>query len=556
MGSIIQSLTRKNIFLAIVLSLATSFVATKFLLNSQNVFFKNEYWLPYKVNFYGMHGDGIESLVDRSKIGGGKLRGYHNRVFSRQELIPESIDFKFVLRKIAYIDILFNANEDSFEGIRIPTNPDRDSIQYKSDYSGKFLWKKNHPIKAGEFGIYQVSLFMKDGSLILRINNRIYELDGSLKKGKIGFDPTEQAFIWDVNIRTADGKVIEAPFKAQENFWEYFLKNLGIILPLIVILTLVFRSIVSSSIFLLLLVSITFAFDFFYYSRLLFRFHPLEFTFLQPYEDKELDPETFRFNAFKKWYKLLGGTIPSEDPGLKKKLWSLGVSRTRFCRDNQCKSYAANSYPHIYPRSENSLRVLIWGGSLSAGTTLTNLEQSYPDIMYKKLQQLFPDRKVELMNTSRGEVDFRNFAMIEEDNKHFYPDVFLIDAFVIKNHHEFEGTIKKLEAFSADKILLKPPINVELYDQRKLEYVREKIGRGLQDNPEYFYFLQLDPFIKRWQRQYDLDYIDGNLKLLSPEVVEGGHLFWDMVHLTAYGHQIWGEYLAEELARMIKERAR
>jgi lysophospholipase L1-like esterase len=335
----------------------------------------------------------------------------------------------------------------------------------------------------------------------------------------------------------------------------FFFKNLGIIVLLVLVLSLIFRSFYRPALFLFLFFVISYSFDYFYYSRLLFRFSPIDFTFLQPYQVMKYDPETIRFNFFKKWYNTLGGKTPLENEALKEKLWTLGPFRTRHCLDNKCTTYAGNKYPFIQPRSENSLRFLLWGGSLSAGTTLNNLEQSYPDVIYRRLQAMFPDKKVELMNTSRGEIDFRNFQDIEMDNKHFYPDYFLIDAFVINNHHEFEETIKKLSTYKSQKVLLKPPINPEMYDQKDLDHVREKIAGGLSDNPEYYYQLRLDPFIKRWQQQYDLAYIDGNLKLLSPEVLENGQLFWDMVHLTAYGHEAWGEYLALELAEMIKKRA-
>lgn len=553
MFNIIQSPSRKNIFLAIILTVLSAWVATELLLYSQNVLYKNDFWSPYKRNFYGMNGEGIESLVDRTKIGGHKLRTYHNRVLSKEALIPEEINFKFVLKKDAFIDIIFNSGDLSFDGIRISTESARDSFQYRSDFTGKYHWRKEHNIRTGDFAYVFGSLYSSDGKLYLKLNGETYPVAGSFDLGKIGFDLSEKAFIWDVEVKTEDGK-ISAPFEVKENKFSFFLKNLIIIFVLVLLGTFIFKSAKKASAFIFLLFSISFLFDYYYYSRKDFRFSPLEFTFYHPYGNLRFDSESVRFDFFKYWYRSLGGHTPVEDESLRKKLYELGPFRTRHCNE-VCTTYGGSKYPFIQPRSENSLRILIWGGSFSAGTALLHLGQSYPDLMFKKLQETFPDKHVELMNTSRGQVDFSNFGFLETDNKHFYPDYILVDAFIFENLGSFEEPMKKLSQYNAEIVLLKPPINTELFDKKTLDLVRTKVYSGLQQHPEYFYFLRVDPLIIRWQKDYGFQYHDGNTTLLKDEVLYGGQLFWDTVHLTPYGHEIWAESLTEKLTDLIKKRA-
>jgi hypothetical protein len=557
MPNIIQSLseTKKKIILSILFLIGCSWLATLLVLNSQNVLYRNQFWFPYRAHFFGLWGQGIESLMDRSMIAGEKLRSDHQRVFSRNILEPSSIKFKMRFSKNSFVDIIFNGNNETFEAIRISSEEWRQPFYFKSKHSGEYLYQKNLQIPVDTFKVLNVTLSSYDGKLKLNIDGRDIPVEGTFSQGKVGFDLSEFSEIWEPVITTKDGKKYEAPFSVPENKFPYFLKNFLIFGILILIAR---KRFFRVSAFLLLFISLAYIYDYYFYSQKHFVFNARTYSFRRIKEHHAVDPEDVRYRFFRSWYRLIGGEFPTAADLKKNALWPSRFFRTRHCDVNlKCVTYFPFDYPKFTEKSKDTVRILIWGGSFSAGSGVTSLTESYPEIIQQNLIHHFKGkRKIELLNSSRGDLEFETyFSFIKKDIAEFKPDVIYLDTIPpTGNERVLEPMFREIASRVPNVIFQRVPIRYEHYSNVPLSRIRGMIDGGLHPEHAQMYFFRNDFLIQQWVKELGLIFVDPNVKLLSDDILMNAHLFWDPTHLTSYGHKVWGDFLSEHLIQIIESK--
>lgn len=565
MFNIIHSLqgTKKKFILAVLLLLGGVYIATELLVNSQNILYRNAFWYPYRATFFGMRGQGIESLLERSMIAGQKLRTNHQRVFSRKEIFPETIAFKMRYLPNSFVDIIFNGNNETYEAIRISSETWRGPHYFKTKHTGEYVQREDLRFYAPEYKTINVVLKNEYGDLYLYLNDEKHLVKGQFEKGKIGFDLSELSEIWDPVITTVDGRMIKAGFTVEENIPRYFFINLIIFSCVIVSIVFISKNrrperFLRLTFFFFLISGFLFIFDFYYYSQKLFRFSAYDFSFRVPHESYTIDPETVRHKFFRSWFRFIGGKTPDARQIKSEKLWPMKFFRARFCDDQQnCKTYYGEETPKLPPKSENSLRILIWGGSLSAGSCLVSLTESYPEVIQSNLiAHLGKTRKIELLNSSRGDTRFDyHFPHIMNDIEIFKPDIIYLDSIPPMENPGILGPMYKEIAQKVPIVIFQRlPIRYEQYTDIPLKKVQSMLTGNLHPEHAGYFFFRNDFLVQQWVKEFGLIFVDPNTRLLSDEIMNSGQLFWDSTHLTPHGHKIWGDFLTQHLLQLLEKK--
>lgn len=551
-------MNKKIFFSGIFLIIASSWLVTDFLISSHNILYKNEHWIPFRMSYFGLRGQALDSILDRRMISDGKLREHRLRVFSKKEMHPRKISFQFRLQEHSFVDVIFNADDKSYEGIRISNEKWRPSFQFKTLHSGEYLWKK--PVNYTPSGNHSIEAILRsiNGKLQLSLDRDKLILDGQLLPGRIGFDLSGQAQIWDPEIETNDGEVINAPFVAKENSLLFFIVHLLFLTMVIVFLVLILRNsrervFLRATGFLFGICLLINLFDKYYYSKKVFRFNGIDYTF-ENRDEMAFDFEKVRFKILRKWFISLGGEHPSKEELRRKNLWPLPPFNVRHCLKDTCTTYFPPSQPGFKPKTKNDLRFMVWGGSMSAGQGLMSMEESYPDLIFHDLRKAFPEKNVELINSSKRAREYElNFNSLEKDIKGFRPDVLLVDFLMpLTNPESMEPLIKLMAGNVKLVIFLRLPISYERYQNVDLNVLRSKLTEGLQPRPQLFYSRN-DPLFIKWRDQYGLKFVDANSELLSEDVIQSGDLFWDPMHLTAWGHEVWAEILSKKIIPLVNK---
>lgn len=528
---------RRNLILSFVLVLASTFVITLTLINSQNNLYKNKFWTPFRASFFGLLSGGIESLLSRQPVAGNKLRTHHQRVFSKESLDPKMIEFKFRLNhEGTFVEVLFNADEAGYEALRISHEKHNPLFHYRALHSGKIEWRKNLIVKSPLVLPLSAKLEEKENKLFFTVYGETYQVDSSLREGKIGFDLSADATIWDPVVTKEDGSTISAPFKSEENFWKIYFFNLGFVFLVFLI--------IRRPVTITLLILTFHLFDNFFYSKQTFTFNRAEKTFNSfPY-----NYEHFRFQYFHKWYRLASGNT---DESVWNELEKINVVinlKLRYCHDDVCTSELIEDIP---PKQQDSFRIMVWGGSMTVGSGLLKQEDSYPEILHKKLQNLYKGKvKIETLNASRMLKTFDQYhGYLFRDVETFKPDLLIIDAFIWDDSiQNYEKTLPHLKHLVPKLLMTRIPFN---YDRNTFLTRNEHLGllkKGLQPVPSpKSAFLKYDPKLLEWKRKYAMEFMDPNLSLLTDQVYFGGQLFWDAIHITQYGHEQWANYIFENI---------
>lgn len=519
----------------------TTFMVTLTLIESQNSLYKNKFWTPYRAQFYGLLNGGIESLLSRQPVAGNKLRMHHQRVFSREKLDPKIIEFNFRLNhEDTFVEILFNADDKGYEAIRISRQPWNPLFHYRTLHSGRIEWRKDLKVDAPLVLPLTAKLEDKDGSLFLTVFGNTYPIKSSLKSAKIGFDLSADTTIWNPVITLKDGNVLKAPFTAEENFWKIYWFNFGFVFLAFLI--------IRKPLTITLLLVMFYFFDSFYYSKQTYMFNREERTFRTLGSVSPYNYEHLRYQYFNKWYRKASGNEDNSVWNVLDKTNVLINLKLRYCHDDICVSEFAENIPQ---KKSDSFRIMIWGGSMTVGSGITKQDFSYPELLHKKLNQLYKRKfRIETLNASRMLNTFEQHqGHLFRDVETFKPDLLIIDAFIWDDtFHNYERTIPHLNQLGPKLVLLRIPFN---YDRNSFLTRQEHLNlmkNGLRPVVDLkSAFLKLDPMILNWTKTYNMGFMDPNLNLLTDKVYFGGQLFWDAIHITQYGHEEWAEYIFENI---------
>lgn len=543
--------------LFLLVSLLGAFVWNESLLYSQNNILFNSHWESYKKNFYGSGASAIYSLLSRNLLANNKLvlnRNLgHQILFTRTARTPVKINLDAKIALNGYIDILFNADERSFEGFRISRVLGEKPFYYKADISGKFLQKieydkklffpdTNSSIELRSFGdeIY----FIVNHQLIARQK-------ASFKFGKLGLYTSLQGLEVGKFSLTETNRLPEnLSFTRNYSKLIYFFLNTLIFLMFVVILTLLtlklfnisfFEVLFRTSVLLASLGCLWYSFDYFYYSKIPKTWSFQEFSF-ENGGGGIIDFERLRYKTFQKWFEAIGGEIPTVH-FLEKNSGYYTQEGIRECEIHICRFKSLESILEKQKGSET--RIAYIGGSFADFAGIVSVEDSFFDKFGRLMNSAVPGSKV--VNFVFSGIIFRN--QVEEIHsilERYNPHVIILSVFMDN------------EDFSAFRQFIKLYINKNI---PILYYtpLGEKIENSLPKRAHYFSDdfrgnKKRKKFWKKLNVKQKIYYVDADKSLKQKGLSEKGLVWWDSNHMTVFAQQFVAEDLSGYVMDLLSKR--
>lgn len=524
----------RNKILAPGLATVAAAVWTFALLYSQNILFFNRHWVPYNSLVLGLH----ETLVARHPVSGFALRSHKSGVRTRllsTETFPWSrISIRADLGKNGILQ--FGIFKDEADGFDISTNEHLPIRRFRSDLHEKILrdQRLKQVFKPGKIQLTleregPFARLFADGVLV-------YQGPNDFPEGRIFIE----AYATTVNeVRVSgEGFTEDLAFSREENFWKFFVPTalvfvgLSLMTPVQIPLTLLLAGLLWTS------------YDFFYHSRQVFRFNMRTQRFTSP-ASHLVDVEHIRHAVFAKWYTLFGGDIVSKEKILRKfghrksteGLWHHTSAGSRMIEKSGPFS------------GKSKVRVLIFGGSMTSGWGTTSPERAYAAVLRRKLQESLAC-EVEVASFT----SFNQFGsgLGTEDAKavikKFRPQILIFDLVPRNTDEEVLRLVIEMRK-SFRLIMLRPPFDLIASTPELVESARRP---GADLSAKSFHpvsELYNVGFVTRMMNGAKPEFVDANRYFLRPEIYLSGHLFRDNFHLSDWGHELLGNFLAEEIAR-------
>jgi hypothetical protein len=541
---------KKKITILIFLAAFASFIWTQCLFYSQTDLYHNEFWYPYRAKLYHISG-APEALVGRFLIAGNTLstRSSHGivRLFSRRIVRARHILFDAVVQEKGYLDILFNSNNLVYKGLRLSRNPSLPSMVYTAHVDGTYLESHKIPVhfwEAQQDKKYQISLRENEsGKLVLKVDDKkILEIPEKFKVGFIGLEINEFSTISSPMITFKDGYKILADFKRSFALKYYFINFLIISIIVLSLSLLSFKIYLHSlAIWLNIIIGLGIAwylFDYFDYSKRTFRWSfPDNSMILREDTPSEIDYEKYRFKFFRSWFQFIGGNIHSnfretthvftgKHPHLRAKY---------SCKDGVCSNGIPKNESKI-----KTIRFMILGGSMSEGTGVLNIKDSFHLRIHEDLRKSY-GKAMSIESSFLSFIDYKKEIIGEQIDKfkllisNYNPSYIIVALYTSTlMRSDFSNFINELSQRGIKIIFL--------------EHAPRWLPQDVEDE-----FKKLD--LKNQQEGHipniHFSYMYAYLK--NKHYSSKGHIWWDFSHITSYGHSLVHKKFFPDFLGIIKK---
>ncbi len=501
---------KKPVLYIAALAIASSALLGQAFSSRFNSLEKNGRWTSTKSHVEYLNGaahyfSGSQSL-NRYRLDLGAWNGFQE-VVSKDAISPKQIDFEFYLPRPSYFYAIFNKDEGGFSGIRISTSDVYDNCYFDAEDGGRFLRRtpfQNDHLQPDSWNSCRLSF--SSAAVAVSLNGlpvRSFPMDPK-KEQRIGFRGSSgNVLIDDIRITTADGTVVRESFFNVSLFLSFFFTGL------------------------LTIAAAQAAFGLFLKARNV--------------PSAEVLKKLLLLNVRVLIVSILTcGFVP---------LWSARYpSTTGFLRGLQRKEEAfLKAAPRLisdiimekygFEKTEGLYRICFFGTSQTGGAGA----KSPDDTSVRRLENLLNRSSresvtVECINPSVGGGD----------------------------------TTRMLPYFQNDWINLKPNLVVAILSTND---TKDVFGPNLQqivligrkhgastvfvleaNSPEFPYEIfmaEKHAIMRRVGRENNIPVLDAHEYLKARR--NDGILWWDIVHLTSFGHELMANFLYENLKPMIDE---
>lgn len=543
------TITFKEYWLFTTFACFFSLILTCFLLNSTNTLFRNGNWFSSKRNLDIFITESDSFLITRKTLKNNTLNlgtwGSYNEVISRKTIKPKQISFQFKLSDQSYLDIIFAYSDLGYQGIRLSNHSIHPSIFFSTNQSGAFSHKEKIDINIDANSWHISTLAFENDLLKVILDGReIFSSINlvSLLEGKAGFHNGLNPVIVDnIEITNIDGSKIVDSFNNFRNFLSIFLAHTIAICVVLLLLRLIFGStnlLILQGFTSFCCLTTLWAFDHFYWSN--FQLDPYSQTFGTTFnwEAAPIQIEKIRTKVIDSWARILGYDSPSREAFSKH-----GYSHNRIisgpilCKSqeaSECQLLTDQGLAQIsISKSTNARRILFVGTSQSVGAGANVLSRTVFARLHQNLYQKFKDRfQIESLNMS---VSGSNSTSLLHDFVAFYKSFSPDYIFINLGTNDTNETIlqKNLEEFAR--------ISVELNSRLIL------IKEANSDEGQTEKLSLMHKTIEKVAVRSNLRVLDLNRHMLDIALVDSGNLWWDFCHMTAYGQEIAGNWLASKI---------
>ena len=551
---------RLKVFALMGLVVATAAIWNEALLYSQNTLYYNPRWYPARATLYGLRGGGIEALMGRQPLSGGRLRGEQHtalsgqRLFTRHSYAPQALEFEFRLRSNSWVALTFNHVGERYQAVRLSLSELKPSLHYVANRHERYLEAKPLALPTLAPGRHHLRLTSSAEGLTLWLNgSSVARLPLSFIPGKVGVEVSERSEIW-TPVVTQAGQTQPLPFTRDQAWVRFFLVNLAALVVLVGVFALAVRRWRWQRTLRFLIVlfgsgCLWHAFDYFFYSR-----EPMNWshrdlvTVSREAQRLSFDFEPWRYRFFQRWYALAGGEVPERQKLVEEMIQPIWSKGPRLCRRDQCAEIPQDKLMAYPAPAAGSLRLMVVGGSLSAGWGVSDITQVYSEQLHHLMQSRYPGRLVETLNVShpstlRGEAEVQNLVTtIERFAAHY---VFFEFYLFRVSPRLVERLLQGLQHHQlGHKIFLKLPITgLNLERLGRLEGKRVLESSMTQEH---------HMLLQRWAKQYGLRLMEPPLTFIDKDLRLRGNFFWDIIHLSDVGHERFAWLIAQQLTPLIE----
>jgi hypothetical protein len=532
--------------------LAASALGTESLLYSQNSLLNNGHWIVGKRMIQGCPQH--EALLTRLPLAGNQLDlgawDRHQEVIFRAGGKPVRALIRFTLENNSYLDFTFN-RQGGYSGLRLSRLPFLPSFAFQSDAGGKFLWKESMPALAPSDGWHELELRQQGGELLARLDQGLPMRVPSLRmdNGQIGLrGGFGSARVASLDLELSDGHIFRENFRNSAGWLRVFWLNLAIFtfftlgFSAVSLLGSVFdsglffarwqKAAFASALFFLL----WFSFDFTFWSRQPHRF------FAQA-GSAEYDPpgERFRYALFAAWSRLAGlRTASAEEAEREGYPTRIFGDQPAYCGPpgGECRTLSRQAFEALGAKKKNDLRILLLGGSGTAGCGASKLENSAFARLYRSLQAATGlGQPVELLNaaTYSSVAAFQDYRKSQylDSLERFSADLVIVQRLVLQDSaEEMDSLASSLERVSRERRI---PVVLVLaeYDPEALLF-------------QWDGFKETNASLQSVALKHHLTVFDPQ-EAFGRESIAAGAQWWDVLHPNDFGHKQLASWLAPKI---------
>jgi lysophospholipase L1-like esterase len=501
----------KRTALLLCLALPICFLYTKIYLQLTNTLQYNRRWESEKMELKRPVNGAVAYYItppalDKGRLNLGAWFGYQEVLF-KEAIEPQEMSFDLFLPPGAYANFIYNKGDHGFSGIRLSRDDAFPSMHFIATAQGKFLQKDRLELGALGSDVGHVRAVWNGDTMDVYLNDQALGSfrEDFLPQQRVGFRGGA-ALTWvdDVSIRLKNSPmVIEESFGNAQRFWPAFLRNLGIIL-LLDILILVFywiklRGAAEKNVF-----NYPLSFNF----LLLILGLPLLFLNYSALSNTYLFSKIyFKVLALHGNYKTSIETRPE------------AVERLR------------REYPQTH--GEHPLRVLFLGSSQTWGAGAGAPE----DTMVRRLEDKWknvPGGDLEFINAGiSGERSGGMWEMYSQEWIRWDPQLVVIN---LSNNDTDPSRFGENLGKFAELNRVKGVRTLFSLEANSLE--NAKVGT-----------LENHQIMRQVAEKFSIPVVD--LHACLAKETDTGFLWWDFVHLTSYGQELAAQCLEKPLEEML-----
>ncbi len=511
---------------ALLISAIAAIIWSEFYMSQRNVLAFKKDWHLAQEGFInpGLHV--IPNLLYRKLLIGYRLSSDNLmgmvRLLSNDEVEPQETKLWFRIGSDSYLDIIFNAQDSTFTGIRLSSSDLFPSGFYQSDVSGKFI------------SFQPIGLTLESGFKSVEIKNGKLSIDKKeitlpadfIKRGKAGIHvSTLETEVYAFEVKTKNKRSVLHFFPEGER-WTLYGKHFFFIVILVMLSGLLPRA--RKEIFASALLGAGFL--------------GLLFSFVVRPQNESIEYAQEMLQKMDSWWR------PGDQPALSDRIEK--VRRDKYfpgifhCTTSGCRMLAENELP---PKKEGK-RILVFGGSQVKPSLVRKIENSFYFRFDRYLRDQIPG--VETMNI-HATGQFKDRLKFEPLMEKMEIDEIIIETLAFSHELDLiQSFMARWNKKGVRIILLRTPQNIENFGERLAPVFIPKIREGLNSeisplwDPDLAHVLRNVPLIRKMKEEVSFEFLDPNDVFLSEKVLSSGQLYWDGYHLTDWGQEIMAKWLA------------
>ena len=491
-------------------------LATTLLSLTRNTLKKNGRWLVSKAlvetDLMGAQPylEGTQALA-HNRLNLGAWHGFQEVLF-KKKLVPQEVSFRFLPSWNGYLVFIFNKGPDNFEGIRLSSDPDRESAYFTALGTGEFLEKRPLHLEDLECETWHhCCISFAENGLTVDLDGEQAAVDcGPLDEPKwLGFrNGWQTVYVDDVRIIERGGRPQhDECFDNRAQFWPAFRFALVRAVPISVLLLFALRLFTGT------------------WRRSLVNFTAIGISAVAV---------ALTLSVFVSYF------LAERYPKVSRKLLRQEQQLIERCINTLDQARAGREFATKYTRTGplDTRRVLFLGTSQTVGDGATVQSEAFVNVIERALNDhLRPAGRCECIN---GAVDGANAALLLEcyqrDWVAYGQELCVIN--LCCNDSDREATPP--DVFAS---LLRRFVEVNQAAGIKTLFVLEAVSTEVREG------FRLHPVMARVARENNVPIVDADAYLDAHR--DDGFLFWDLVHLTSFGHKLLAECLLPPIVEQL-----